>query len=135
MPHRCTHLASHDILSAGTDLSSILRDQPRHSTPQLICIHYFDDRVRVAKLQHRISEIRDEGTDDDGFAQRRRLDHVAAVLSRAQIDERSADKDNISEAVELAELAHGVAEHYHAARITWLCYLRPTQDVEAVLLD
>jgi hypothetical protein len=70
----------------------------------------FPDRIGAAQTVHHFRKIAGKRPDDDRLGHRRRLDHVASVLARAEIDERAAHEDDVGEAVELSQFAHGVAE-------------------------
>src|SRR5205809_7845886 len=86
------------------------------------------NRVRNSQLSHRIREMAGVRPDDDRLCQCGGLDHVAAVLARPEINQRSADDDNIRQRVELAQLPHGVAED----DLRWIrsCRIRSTKERE-----
>ena len=103
----------------GDDLLGVLRDRARcDGIAQKACngLSKFvgggdlDHCAGGTEAGHGVGEVAGVGADDDGFGQGGRLDHVRAVLARAEIDKGSADEDDGGKAVEFAEFAHGVAE-------------------------
>src|SRR5205823_5557094 len=107
--------------------------------PQRLTVAYFANRLRFAKFIHRLGEVTREWADDRGLGERRGLDHIAAMLSRAEIDERASDEDDAGDTVELSQLAHRVAKHDWRNRVVAAAgrgrTVRSSHGLEAMPLD
>ena len=69
------------------------------------------DGIPRRELLHRLGKIVRKRANEDGSTEGGGLDHVAAVLARAQIHQRSAHEYDRRETVKAPKLAHRVSEH------------------------